>query len=155
MKKGQLKSLTLPACLRDIILNVEETRLFREPRNKSEGVGVTTTTPSQINFKFKIMNKNRRRNKTRKLQIGVMGSAADTEYTKLVEEIAQGVGEEIARSGNITVYGAEKDTDSLSTAAARGAKKLLKLSLKSYLETGLIRSFKRIIVSGLIVFLIC
>ena len=68
------------------------------------------------------MNK-KQEEKTRKLQIGVMGSAADTEYTKLVTEIAQGVGEEIARSGNITVYGAEKDTDSLSTAAARGAKK--------------------------------
>jgi uncharacterized protein (TIGR00725 family) len=61
--------------------------------------------------------------KQRKLQIGVMGSAADTKYSKIVEEIAQSVGEAIAKSGNITVYGAEKDTDSLSTAAARGAKK--------------------------------
>jgi uncharacterized protein (TIGR00725 family) len=59
----------------------------------------------------------------RKLQIGVMGSAADTVYSKVVEEIAQSIGEEIAKTGNITVYGAEKDTDSLSTAAARGAKK--------------------------------
>ncbi len=59
----------------------------------------------------------------RKLQIGVMGSAADTVYSKAVEEIAQSIGEEIAKTENITVYGAEKDTDSLSTAAARGAKK--------------------------------
>ena len=40
-----------------------------------------------------------------------------------MEEFAEKVGELIAKSGNITVYGAEKDYDSLSTAAARGAKK--------------------------------
>lgn len=61
--------------------------------------------------------------KKRKLQIGVMGSAADTKYTKKVEKIAEEIGGLIAKSGNITVYGAEKDYDSLSTAAARGAKK--------------------------------
>lgn len=59
----------------------------------------------------------------RKLQIGVMGSAADTQYTKTIEKIAEDAGRLIAESGNITVYGAEKDYDSLSTAAARGAKK--------------------------------
>jgi len=59
----------------------------------------------------------------KKLQIGVMGSAADTIYSKKVEKIAEGIGREIARSGNVTIYGAEKDSDSLSTAAARGAKK--------------------------------
>jgi uncharacterized protein (TIGR00725 family) len=59
----------------------------------------------------------------RKLQIGVMGSAADLKYGKEMEAIAEKVGELIAKSGNITVYGAEKDYDSLSTAAARGAKK--------------------------------
>ncbi|MFH1183230.1 MAG: LOG family protein [Candidatus Moraniibacteriota bacterium] len=63
------------------------------------------------------------KNKRRKLQIGVMGSAADTKYSKTVEIIAEKVGELVARSGNIVVYGAEKDYDSLSTAAARGAKK--------------------------------
>ena len=62
--------------------------------------------------------------KTRKkLQIGVMGSAADLKYSKKIEKIAESIGEYIAKSGNITVYGAEKDYDSLSTAAARGAKK--------------------------------
>jgi uncharacterized protein (TIGR00725 family) len=60
---------------------------------------------------------------TRKLQIGVMGSAADLKYSKEVELIAEKIGELIARSGNIVVYGAEKDYDSLSTAAARGAKR--------------------------------
>ncbi|MFT4261539.1 MAG: hypothetical protein ACMXX9_03865 [Candidatus Woesearchaeota archaeon] len=58
----------------------------------------------------------------RKYQIGVMGSAADLNYAKEVESIALEIGREIARSGNIVVYGAEKDYDSLSTAAARGAK---------------------------------
>jgi len=59
----------------------------------------------------------------RKFQIGVMGSAADLNYSEEVEQIAAKLGELIAKSGNITVYGAEKDYDSLSTAAARGAKK--------------------------------
>ena len=59
----------------------------------------------------------------KKLQIGVMGSAADLKYSKELEMLAEKVGELIAKSGNITVYGAEKDYDSLSTAAARGAKK--------------------------------
>lgn len=58
----------------------------------------------------------------RKLQIGVMGSAADLNYSKNLEEIAMKIGENVAKSGNILVYGAEKDYDSLSTAAARGAK---------------------------------
>lgn len=58
----------------------------------------------------------------RKFQIGVMGSAADLSYSKDIEKIAFEVGKEIALSGNITVYGAEKDYDSLSTAASRGAK---------------------------------
>ncbi len=60
----------------------------------------------------------------RKLQIGVMGSDADLNYSKKIEELAFEVGREIAKSGNTTVYGAEKDYDSLSTAASRGAKSL-------------------------------
>ena len=63
------------------------------------------------------------KNNQRKLQIGIMGSAADTKYTKELERIAEEAGMYVAKSGNITVYGAEKDYDSLSTAAARGAKK--------------------------------
>ena len=58
----------------------------------------------------------------RKLQIGVMGSAADLEKSKRLYDIAEEVGKEIAMSGNILVFGAEKDCDSLSTAACRGAK---------------------------------
>jgi uncharacterized protein (TIGR00725 family) len=59
----------------------------------------------------------------RKLQIGVMGSAADLKYNKKVEALARRVGELIAEAGAILVFGAEKDNDSLSTAACRGAKK--------------------------------
>lgn len=59
----------------------------------------------------------------RKLQIGVMGSAADLKYSKKIEKLAEEVGRLVAESGNITIYGAEKDYDSLSTAASRGAKK--------------------------------
>jgi len=59
----------------------------------------------------------------KRFQIGVMGSAADLNYSKELESIAEQIGELIAKSGNITIYGAEKDYDSLSTAAARGAKR--------------------------------
>lgn len=52
-----------------------------------------------------------------------MGSAADLKYSKEINNLAEKVGELIAKSGNITIYGAEKDYDSLSTAASRGAKK--------------------------------
>jgi uncharacterized protein (TIGR00725 family) len=59
----------------------------------------------------------------RKLQIKVMGSMADLNYTKEVELIAERVGELIAEEGGILVFGAEKDSDSLSTVACRGAKR--------------------------------
>jgi hypothetical protein len=58
----------------------------------------------------------------RKLQIGVMGSAADLNYAPEIEKLAFTVGKLIAEKGGTTVYGAEKDYDSLSTAAARGAR---------------------------------
>lgn len=59
---------------------------------------------------------------SRRLQIGVMGSAADLKYSRKIETLAFAVGAAIAGDGHITVYGAERDYDSLSTAAARGAK---------------------------------
>lgn len=59
----------------------------------------------------------------RKLQIGVMGSCADLKYSKQIEEAAEKLGELIAVAGATLVFGAEKDLDSLSTAACRGAKK--------------------------------
>lgn len=58
----------------------------------------------------------------KKLQIGVMGSAADLEKNQDLYELAYEIGGLIAKQGDILVFGAEKDYDSLSTAACRGAK---------------------------------
>jgi uncharacterized protein (TIGR00725 family) len=62
-------------------------------------------------------------NTSRKIQIGVMGSCTDLNYSKELEQLAEEVGSYIAKSGDILLFGAEKDFDSLSTAACRGAKK--------------------------------
>lgn len=59
----------------------------------------------------------------RKIQIGVMGSCADLQYSKNLEKLAEEVGFWIAKNNAILLFGAEKDIDSLSTAACRGAKK--------------------------------
>lgn len=59
----------------------------------------------------------------RKLQIGVMGSAADLNYSKDVIEFAKEVGKRIALSGNYLVYGAEKEYSSISTEAGMEASK--------------------------------
>lgn len=59
----------------------------------------------------------------RKLQIGVMGSAADLNYSDDALEFAKELGRLIALSGNILVYGAEKEYSSLSTNAAIEASK--------------------------------
>jgi len=61
--------------------------------------------------------------KMKRLQIGVIGSAADLKYGKELEKLAERVGEFIAEKNCILVFGAEKDYDSLSTAACRGAKR--------------------------------
>jgi uncharacterized protein (TIGR00725 family) len=58
----------------------------------------------------------------RKFQIGVMGSMADLDYADEFEKIAERVGELVAERNGILFFGAEKDSDSLSTAACRGAK---------------------------------
>jgi len=59
----------------------------------------------------------------KKPQIGVMGSMADLEYSSEVEKIAERIGELVAEKDGILFFGAEKDSDSLSTAACRGAMK--------------------------------
>lgn len=59
---------------------------------------------------------------SRQLQIGVMGSAADLGYEEAIQNIAEELGAEIASRGATLIFGAEKDSDSLSTAACRGAK---------------------------------
>lgn len=59
----------------------------------------------------------------RKLQIGVMGSAADLNYSRDIETLAEEIGYLVAKAGAVLFFGAEKDYDSLSTAACRGAKR--------------------------------
>ncbi len=59
----------------------------------------------------------------KQLQIGVMGSAQDLNYSKEAEKFAKELGKKIAETGNILVYGAEKEYSSLSTNAAIEASK--------------------------------
>ena len=59
----------------------------------------------------------------RKPQIGVMGSCSDLNYSEEVENLAEETGFRIAKAGGTLLFGAEKDFDSLSTAACRGAKR--------------------------------
>jgi uncharacterized protein (TIGR00725 family) len=61
--------------------------------------------------------------KDRKIQIGVMGSTADLKYSKEFEKAAEEIGFWIAKNEATLIFGAEKDYDSLSTSACRGAKK--------------------------------
>jgi uncharacterized protein (TIGR00725 family) len=72
----------------------------------------------------------------RALQIGVMGSAADLKYSVDAVKIAERIGQLIAKSGNITMYGAERDYDSLPTAAARGAKRANGITIGITYNTG-------------------
>ena len=58
----------------------------------------------------------------KRLQIGVMGSAADLNYGPEAEKFARELGKKIAESGNILVYGAEQDYSSLSTNCAIAAR---------------------------------
>ncbi len=62
-------------------------------------------------------------NKTKKIQIGVIGSCADLQYSRKIEKMAEETGCWVARKDAILIFGAEKDYDSLSSAACRGAKK--------------------------------
>ena len=59
----------------------------------------------------------------RKFQIGVMGSTADLKYSKALEQASEKIGELIAERNGVLFFGAEKDFDSLSTCASRGASK--------------------------------
>lgn len=62
--------------------------------------------------------------KQRKLQIGVIGSAASGKYSQEVTEMAEQVGVLIGKSQNYLVFGAEKDQKSLPTLAALASKKI-------------------------------
>ncbi len=55
-------------------------------------------------------------------QIGVLGSVVDLDFAKELEQAAKEVGAELAKAGATVMFGAEKDFDSLSTMAARGAR---------------------------------
>ena len=59
----------------------------------------------------------------KRLQIGIMGSAADLKYSEDALNFSKRLGKLIAQSGNILVYGAEKEYSSLSTEAAKEATK--------------------------------
>lgn len=63
------------------------------------------------------------KNSLRKTQIGVMGSGADLDRQQDFQDLAEEVGYWVARNEAVLVFGAEKDYDSLSTAACRGAKR--------------------------------
>ena len=60
----------------------------------------------------------------RKLQIGIMGSAADLNFSDEALNFAKKLGRLVGESGNILVYGAEKEYTSLSTEAAKEASKV-------------------------------
>lgn len=73
----------------------------------------------------------------RKIQIGVMGSCSDLNYSKTIEQLAEQTGYEIGRRGAVLFFGAEKDFDSLSTAACRGAKRAKGLTVGVTYQKGL------------------
>ena len=54
----------------------------------------------------------------KKIQIGVIGSAADLNYGDDLIKCSKEIGKLIAESGNILVYGSEYEYSSLSTEAA-------------------------------------
>lgn len=62
--------------------------------------------------------KKERMNMKDRIQIGVMGSAADLNYGEEALKFAKELGKLIAESNNVLVYGAEKEYSSLSTNAA-------------------------------------
>ena len=57
----------------------------------------------------------------RKLQIGIVGSMADTKLEESLKEVARELGREIAKNDAILIFGFEGDFDSLSSIAARAA----------------------------------
>ena len=73
----------------------------------------------------------------RRIQIGVIGSCSDLNYSGLAIASAKELGKLIAQSGNSLVFGAEKDIDSLPTVAARTAKSVGGETLGITYEKGL------------------
>jgi uncharacterized protein (TIGR00725 family) len=73
----------------------------------------------------------------RRLQIGVIGSCGDLNYSEAAEAFAAELGELIAKNKCTLVFGAEKDIDSLPTIAALAAKNLGGETLGVTYEKGL------------------
>lgn len=89
----------------------------------------------------------------RKLQIGVMGSCSDLKYAKKIEKLAEEIGYWVAQNQAALIFGAEKDSDSLSSAACRGAKKAGGLTVGITYSTGLDvreKSVDLVIATGLV-----
>lgn len=73
----------------------------------------------------------------RTLQIGIIGSMADLQYSTDLEALARQLGLVIAQAGCIVVFGAEKDADSLPTIAALAARRAGGLTVGVTYEKGL------------------
>lgn len=58
----------------------------------------------------------------RNVQVGVIGSCSDLNYSDKAESFAVALGKAIAAKGDTLVFGAEKDIMSLPTIAARSAR---------------------------------
>lgn len=73
----------------------------------------------------------------RRLQVGVIGSCSDLNYSCEAEEFAKNIGKMIAESGYTLMFGAEKDINSLPTIAALAASKAGGETIGITYETGL------------------
>lgn len=60
--------------------------------------------------------------KDRYLQIGVIGSASNTGFSPRDIEVAEDLGRELAKSNVAFIYGAEKDSNSISTLVAQSTR---------------------------------
>lgn len=70
------------------------------------------------------------------MQIGIVGSMADLEYSSSAVRFARRLGSEVAASGDILVFGAEKDSNSLPTEAALAARRNGGITLGITYESG-------------------
>lgn len=73
----------------------------------------------------------------RRIQIGVIGSCSDLQYSDDAMIVADNLGCEIARNGYLLVFGAEKDCTSLPTIAALAARRIGGETLGITYEKGL------------------
>ncbi|MCA9325344.1 hypothetical protein KDA23_04750 [Candidatus Saccharibacteria bacterium] len=73
----------------------------------------------------------------RNLQIGVIGSCSDLNYSQRSIQIARSIGKNLAYTNCTLVFGAEKDSLSLSTEAALSARKNNGLTIGVTYDIGL------------------